>query len=138
MPGTRQFYSIGSTAVAVTTMLMAAPLAALAQNIAAGEVAFRNCAPCHGVGPGAVNKVGPELNGLDGRKAGTAAGFNSSDAAKNSGITWNEATFKEFVRDPRAKIPGTRMFFPGIKDEKVLGDLWAYVSQFGKDGNIKK
>ncbi len=112
--------------------------AALAQDVAAGETSFRKCAPCHSIGPDAANKVGPELNGLDGRKSGTVDGFNYSDANKASGITWGEAVFKEYVRDPRAKVPGTKMVFAGIKSEKEVGDLWSYVSQFDKDGNIKK
>ena len=112
--------------------------AALAQDVAAGETSFRKCAPCHSIGPDAANKVGPELNGLDGRKSGSVDGFNYSDANKNSGITWDEAVFKEYIKDPRAKVPGTKMVFAGIKSEKELGDLWSYVSQFDKDGNVKK
>ncbi|HLK83208.1 MAG TPA: cytochrome c family protein [Xanthobacteraceae bacterium] len=112
--------------------------AALAQDVAAGETSFRKCAPCHSIGPDATNKVGPVLNGLDGRKAGSVDGFNYSDANKASGITWGEAVFKEYIKDPRAKVPGTKMVFAGIKSEKELGDLWAYVSQFDKDGNIKQ
>jgi cytochrome c len=111
---------------------------ALAQDVAAGESSFRKCAPCHSIGPDAANKVGPELNGLDGRKSGTVDGFNYSDANKASGITWSEAVFKEYVKDPRAKVPGTKMVFAGIKSEKEVGDLWSYVSQFDKDGNVKK
>jgi cytochrome c len=111
--------------------------AALAQDLAAGEASFRKCAACHSVGEGAANKVGPVLNGLDGRKAGTVAGFNYSDANKNSGITWNEATFKEYIKDPRAKIPGTKMVFPGIKNEKEAADLWAYLKRFAPDGEKK-
>jgi cytochrome c len=111
---------------------------ALAQDVAAGETSFRKCAPCHSIGPDAANKVGPELNGLDGRKSGTVDGFNYSDANKASGITWSEALFKEYIKDPRAKIPGTKMVFAGIKSEKEVGDLWSYVSQFDKDGNPKK
>lgn len=110
------------------------PGAVLAQDLAAGEASFRKCAACHSVGEGATNKVGPVLNGLDGRKAGTVAGFNYSDANKNSGITWNEETFKEYIKDPRAKIPGTKMVFPGIKNEKEATDLWAYLKQFAADG----
>jgi cytochrome c len=112
--------------------------AALAQDVAAGETSFRKCAPCHSIGPDAANKVGPELNGLNGRKAGTVDGFNYSDANKASGITWDEATFKEYIKDPRAKVPGTKMVFAGIKSEKEVGDLWSYLSQFDKDGNAKK
>lgn len=112
--------------------------AALAQDVGAGETSFRKCAPCHSIGPDASNKVGPVLNGLNGRPAGSVDGFNYSDANKGSGITWSEAVFKEYIKDPRAKVPGTKMVFAGIKSEKELNDLWSYVSQFDKDGNVKK
>jgi len=112
--------------------------AALAQDVAAGENSFRKCAPCHNIGPDATNKVGPELNGLDGRHSGIVDGFNYSDANKASGIVWGEDVFKEYIRDPRAKVPGTKMVFAGIKSQKELNDLWSYVSQFDKDGNAKK
>jgi cytochrome c len=112
--------------------------AAFAQDVAAGEMSFRKCAPCHSIGPDAMNKVGPVLNGLDGRHSGTVAEFNYSDANKASGITWGEAVFKEYINDPRAKVPGTKMVFAGIKSERERNDLWAYVSQFDKDGDIKK
>src|SRR4029077_18691219 len=88
---------------------------AAAQDLEAGETSFKKCMACHDIGADAQNKVGPVLNGLDGRKSGTFEGYNYSDANKNSGITWNEASFKEYIKDPRAKIPGTKMFFPGIK-----------------------
>jgi cytochrome c len=125
-------------ALFVAVGLVVSTGAALAQDVAAGETSFRKCAPCHSIGPDAANKVGPELNGLDGRKSGTADGFNYSDANKASGITWDEAVFKDYIKDPRAKIPGTKMVFAGIKSEKEIGDLWSYVSQFDKDGNVKK
>jgi cytochrome c len=105
-----------------------------AQDVAAGEQSFRKCLPCHAVGEDARNKVGPLLNGLEGRKSGTIEGYNYTDANKNSGITWNEAAFKEYITDPRAKIPGTKMVFAGIKNEKEKTDLWAYLSQFKADG----
>jgi cytochrome c len=111
--------------------------AALAQDVAAGETSFRKCAPCHSIGEDAANKVGPILNGLDGRKAGVVEGFNYSDANKSSGITWNEATFKEYIKDPRAKVPGTKMVFAGIKNDKELDDLWGYLKQFAADGQKK-
>ena len=125
-------------ALFVAVGLVASTGAGLAQDVAAGETSFRKCAPCHSIGPDAANKVGPELNGLNGRKAGTVDGFNYSDANKVSGITWDQALFKEYIKDPRAKVPGTKMVFAGIKSEKEVGDLWSYVSQFDKDGNIKK
>jgi cytochrome c len=115
----------------------AAATAALAQDAAAGKTSFNKCLACHAIGEGAKNKVGPELNGLDGRKAGTAEAYSYSDANKNSGITWNEAQFKEYIKDPKAKVPGTKMAFAGIKNDKEINDLWAYVSQFDKDGKTK-
>ena len=126
-----------------TTLAMAVLAAAAiaqtahAQDAAAGEQSFKKCVPCHSIGEGAKNKVGPELNGLDGRHSGTAPGYNYSDANKNSGIVWNEANFKEYIKDPRAKIPGTKMIFPGIKNEKEVDGLWAYIKQFGPDGKKK-
>jgi cytochrome c len=118
-------------------ILAAMTPAALGQDLAAGENSFKKCLPCHAVGEGAKNKVGPPLNGLDGRKSGTVEGFSYSEANKNSGIVWNEESFKEYIRDPRAQIPGTKMIFPGIKNEKEAGDLWAYLKQFGPDGKKK-
>jgi cytochrome c len=111
--------------------------AALAQDVAAGKTSFNKCVACHAVGPGARNKVGPELNGLDGRKSGTAPGYSYSDAVKNSGITWNATDFKTFIKDPKAKIPGTKMVFLGLKNDKEIDDLWAFISQYDRDGNIK-
>lgn len=110
---------------------------ASAQDAAAGEQVFKKCLPCHSVGPGAKNKVGPELNGLDGRHSGSVEGYSYTPANKNSGIVWNEQTFKDYITDPRAKIPGTKMIFPGIKDEQEKANLWAYLKQFGPDGNKK-
>jgi cytochrome c len=111
--------------------------AAPAQDVAAGKSSFNKCLACHAVGEGAKNKVGPELNGLDGRKSGTAEGYSYSDANKDSGITWNEAQFKEYIRDPKAKIPGTKMVFAGIKNDKEVNDLWAFLAQYDKDGKTK-
>jgi cytochrome c len=124
------------SALVIVAASASAP-AALAQDAAAGKTAFNKCMACHSIGEGAKNKVGPELNGLDGRKSGTAPDYNYSDANKNSGITWNEAQFKEYIKDPKAKIPGTKMVFAGIKTEKEVNDLWAYISQFDKDGKAK-
>src|ERR1700730_5486084 len=112
--------------------------AARAQDVAAGENSFKKCSVCHSIGEGATNKIGPELDGLDGRKSGTVAGFDYSDANKNSGITWNEASFKEYIKDPKAKIPGTKMIFAGIKNDKEVDDLWAWLKQFDAEGHAKK
>src|SRR6266550_7700572 len=77
--------------------------AAIAQDVAAGKTSFNKCMACHAGGEGAKNKVGPELNGLDGRHSGTAASYSYSDANKNSGITWNEAQFYDYIKDPQGE-----------------------------------
>jgi cytochrome c len=122
--------------VVVALALTVAP-AAYAQDIAAGENSFKKCLPCHAVGEDAKHKVGPLLNGLEGRTSGTIEGYNYTAANKNAAIVWKEDTFREYIRDPRARIPGTKMIFPGIKNEKEVGDLWAYLKQFGADGKKK-
>jgi cytochrome c len=118
-------------------LLIVSAATAQAQDVAAGEQSFKKCLPCHSVGEGAKNKVGPVLNGLAGRHSGSIEGFTYTDANKNSGITWDDATFKEYIKDPRAKIPGTKMVFAGIKNDKEIADLWAYLGQFGPDGKKK-
>jgi len=123
--------SIAAAMVTLSTGL------AFAQDLAAGATAFKKCAICHEIGEIAKNKVGPELNGIDGRASGSAPGYNYSDANKKSSITWNEATFLEYIKDPRAKIPGTKMIFAGIKNETEAKNLWAYLKQFGANGKKK-
>ena len=125
-----------SALVVIATSSLAS--AALAQDAAAGKTSFNKCLACHAIGEGAKNKVGPQLNGIDGRKSGTAPDYNYSDANKNSGITWNEAQFKEYIKDPKAKVPGTKMSFAGIKNENEVNNLWAYISSFDKDGKQKQ
>ncbi len=126
------------TLIVAAVLIAASTAAGLAQDVEKGVNSFKKCLPCHSIGAGAKNKIGPELNGLDGRKAGSVPNFNYSDTNKNSGIVWDEATFKEYIKDPRAKIPGTKMTFPGINNEQEINDLWAYLKQFDADGNIKK
>jgi len=121
----------------VAAVTIASTGLASAQDLAAGATSFKKCLACHDIGETAKNKVGPQLNGLDGRASSSASGYNYSDANKKSGITWNGASFLEYIKDPRAKIPGTKMIFPGIKNETEARDLWAYLKQFGPDGKKK-
>ena len=114
--------------------LIASMGAAAAQDAAAGEKVFAKCKICHQIGEGAKNMVGPVLNGVVGRKAGTYPGYHYSDANKNSGITWDEATLKEYLKDPKAKVPGTKMVFPGLKSDEDIANVIAYLKQFGPDG----
>jgi len=129
----------GTKKLVVAAVLIAAScVSGVAQDAQKGATVFNVCLACHAIGPGAQNKIGPELNGLDGRKAGTVPNFDYSDANKSSGIVWNEATFKEYIKAPAAKIPDTKMIFPGLKNEQQVNDVWAYISQFDADGNVKK
>ncbi|CAH1659727.1 Cytochrome c2 [Hyphomicrobiales bacterium] len=107
---------------------------AAAQDAAAGERSFNKCRACHQIGESARNLVGPELNGLIGRHSGAVEGYSYSAANKNSGLVWDETTFSDYIKDPRAKIPGTKMIFAGIKSEKEIKDLIAFLKQFDKDG----
>jgi cytochrome c len=111
---------------------------ALAQDAAAGEQVFRRlCSPCHDIGEDAKVKLGPPLNGVEGRKAGTYEGFNYSPVNKNSGITWSDESFPKYIRAPMQEMPGTRMAFVGIKNDNDIANLWAYLKQFGPDGKKK-
>ena len=118
-------------------IVVASSAGAWAQDVAAGETSFKKCLPCHRIGEGAKNLVGPELNGLEGRKSGSAEGYSYTEANKNSGITWDEAVFKEYITNPRTKIPGTKMVFAGISSENERNNLWAYLKQFDATGKKK-
>jgi cytochrome c len=121
--------------VAVSVAILAEPAAA--QDATRGEKVFKQCVLCHAVGSGAQSKIGPELNGLDGRRSGSVTNFNYSAANKSSGFVWSEATFKQYIVNPQAMIPGTKMPFAGLKDPQQTSDLWAYLKQFNADGTIK-
>jgi cytochrome c len=118
---------------AVSSMAFAAPALA-AGDAAAGKTVFNQCRPCHQVGPDAQNSVGPVLNGVFGRKAGEYPGYNYSDANKGSGLTWDDATLREYLKNPRAKVPGTKMIFPGISREAQLDNLLAYLEKIKANG----
>ena len=122
-----------STVIAALT-LIALVCPARAQDAAAGEKVFVQCRACHQVGETAKNGVGPVLNGLFGRHSGSIEGYNYSEANKKAEIVWSEAAFQDYIVNPMAKVPGTKMAFAGIKNEKEIADLWAYLSQFKADG----
>jgi cytochrome c len=124
------------TCVLAAVLVVASTGIGFAQD--AGQAVFqRMCLPCHDAGEGARIKLGPPLNGIVGRKAGSFEGFNYSDPMKASGITWDEAQFKDYIKGPMVKVPGTRMAFAGLRDEGEQSSLWAYLSAFGADGKKK-
>lgn len=102
------------------------PVSAQAQDAAAGEKAFAPCKACHAFGK---NGVGPNLTGVVGRKSASVEGYNYSAALKDSGITWDEANLKEWLTGPAAnKVKGTKMVYQGLKDEKKVADVIAYLA----------
>ena len=125
-------------AAAIAAFFVAATGSARADGDAeAGKNVFKKCHACHNIGEGAKNSVGPELNGVVGRKAGSAEGYAYSDANKGSGITWDAATLEVYLKDPKAKVPGTKMMFPGLPNDKDRADVIAYLGTFGADGKPK-
>ena len=118
--------------VVAAGLVMALPAVASAQDAEAGKSVFNKCRACHDIGEGAKNKVGPHLNNIFGRKAGSVEGFNYSDAMKNSGIVWDEASIDAYVADPKGKIPGNKMVFVGIKDEADRKNLIAFLKSAPK------
>lgn len=116
------------------TLAAAAPLAAQAQDAAAGERVYAQCRACHQIGETAKNTVGPILNGFFGQKAGARADYSYSPAMKKAEFTWDEPTFIEYIQNPRAKVPGTKMIYAGLKDEKRVADLIAFLKQFDAEG----
>lgn len=104
-----------------------------AGDAAAGANVFKKCAACHAVGEGAKNKVGPELNELFGRVAGTAPEFKYSKAmidAGAGGVVWSSETLHEFLTKPKDFVKGTKMSFPGLKEQADIDNLVAYLETF--------
>lgn len=102
-----------------------------------GAMTAKVCKSCHQFGPGAKNATGPVLNGVVGRKAGIYPDYNYSEANKGSGITWDEATLKEYLRNPKAKVPGTKMGFAGFSKDSDINNVVAFLKTLGPDGQAQ-
>ena len=121
--------------IAAGIALLASLSVAAAQDAAAGEKVFDSkCKVCHRIGEGAKIFVGPVLNGVVGRRAGSYPGYNYSEANKKSGITWDEATLKKYLKNPKEVVPGTKLVFPGITNEQDIDNVIAYLKQFNAEG----
>ncbi len=110
---------------------------AAAQDAESGADVYKKCRACHQIGEGAKNAVGPNLNGIIGRKSGTVEGFNYSEANKAAAVTWDDKTFSNYIKDPKAAMPGNKMAFAGLKDEKDIADLLAFLKQYDATGKKK-
>lgn len=123
-----KFVALG---LVVTALAVAAP--AHAQDVDAGANVFKRCGACHAVGEGAKNKVGPELNELFGRVAGTIPDYNYSKAmveAGQNGLVWAPDTLGPYLHKPKEHVPGTKMSFPGLGNQKDIDNLIAYLATF--------
>jgi cytochrome c len=124
----KKFMALG---VVVSALAVAAP--AYAQDVDAGANVFKRCGACHSIGEGAKNKVGPELNELFGRVAGTAPDYSYSKAmieAGQGGLIWSPATLAPYLHKPKEHVPGTKMSFPGLPNQKDIDNLIAYLGTF--------
>ncbi|WP_448582653.1 c-type cytochrome [Thermaurantiacus sp.] len=133
--------NIVRTLVSAGTLLLAAPAlaqaaappapayATLKGNAAAGEKVFAQCRACHVTDKG-VNRVGPSLHGIIGRKSGSVAGFKYSKANQSANVVWTEENLYRYLENPRKFIPGTTMAFAGLRNPQQRADVIAYLRQF--------
>ena len=125
---------ITAAAVIVAGLAIAGgPAAAQSGEASKGQRVFNTqCKACHTVEKDGAQTTGPNLYGLFGRKAGSSAGYDYSEAMKNSGIVWDDATLADYNRDPKGKVPGTKMVYNGVKNAGQLADLVAYLKEATK------
>ena len=127
--------------VLAATAVVAFTASAFADGDAAkGEKVFKKCTACHAVGANAKNKVGPELNGIVGRKVASIEGFKYSPAMTEFGAgdkAWDAETIDAYLADPKGFIPKNKMAFAGLKKEDERADVIAYLNQFNEDGSAR-
>ncbi len=116
----------GPPAATDVTTLDGVAFASLTGNAAAGKLVFAQCRTCHVTDAG-VNKTGPSLNGIIGRKSGSVAGFNYSPANAASGVTWSKEKLFQYLEKPQRVIPKTKMIFAGLPDAQKRADVIAYL-----------
>lgn len=124
------------TAIAIAALLLSAGGALAQADMAAGEQVFKKCTVCHSVGEGAKSKVGPVLNGVFGRTAGTFEGFNYSQAMKDAGaggLVWTPETVGQFLVKPKDFVKGTKMSFMGLAKPEDIANVIAYLQTFSPD-----
>lgn len=124
---------IAAVALIPTLVLAGGPAMAQSGDASRGQRVFNTqCRACHTLEKDGAQAAGPNLHNVFGRKAGNTPGYESSDAMKNSGIVWDDTTMAEYSRDPKGKVPGTKMVFNGVKNAGQLADLVAYLREATK------
>lgn len=114
--------------LSVAVILVAGSASAQSGNEARGERLFnQQCKACHTLDKDGARTVGPNLHGLIGRKAGSTEGFSSSDAMKASGIVWDDKALVEYLKNPKGRVPGTKMVYAGLKQEAQQADMIAFL-----------
>lgn len=107
----------------------------------AGKAVFKKCQACHAVGPGAANKIGPELNGIVGEAVASVEGYTFSPALveyAKTHPTWDEPTLTAWLTNPKAEVPKTKMAFPGLKKPEDIANVIAYLKTFGETGEAAR
>jgi cytochrome c len=117
-----------SWVVPIAVVLFSTAAMAQSGNASRGERLFnQQCKACHTLDQDGASPVGPNLHGLLGRKAGGVQGFSYSDAMKKSGIVWDDKTLGDYLKDPKGRVPGTKMVYAGLKRQEQLDDMVAYL-----------
>ena len=121
----------------IAALLLGVPTIAAAQDVAKGEAIFKRCATCHGIGD-TTKPIAPNLNGVVGRVAGTQEDFlkkysKAMVAAGEGGLVWTEADIDAYITDPKKKVPGNKMAFPGLKKADERADVIAYIKTFSPE-----
>ena len=125
-------------AILIGVMMLGTAAHAQAGDPVAGKAVFARCGICHAVGPGAVNRIGPSLNGVVGRKSASAVGFTYSPAMSNAHLVWTAPVLDGYLAAPAKLVPGTKMLFLGLPQAKDRADVIAYLAQFDPSGAPKK
>ncbi len=117
-----------ATAVGIASACLLVGARAQSGDVARGEKLFnQQCKACHTVDNGGKNDIGPNLHGLLGRKAGVTPGFASSEAMVKSGIVWDDKAMAEYLKDPKGRVPGTKMAYAGLKRQDQMDDMIEYL-----------
>lgn len=124
------------TAIAIAALMVSAGGALAQGDATAGAQVFKKCAICHMIGEGAKTKVGPELNAVVGRTAGTLPGFTYSPAMQaegTKGVIWAPDTLTQFLTKPQDFVKGTKMGFAGLSNPTDIANVIAYLETFSPD-----